>query len=84
LLEHHPQKMGVWLVFNKKTSGLPYFSYDEHVQEALCFGWVDSKPGKFDKLRSMRYYSPRKAKSGWSKPNKIRILRLLEQGLMMP
>jgi uncharacterized protein YdeI (YjbR/CyaY-like superfamily) len=84
LLEHHDQNSGVWLVFNKKTSGLPYYSYNDQVEEALCFGWVDSKPGKFDELRSMLYFAPRKAKSGWSKPNKERIARLLEQGLMMP
>jgi uncharacterized protein YdeI (YjbR/CyaY-like superfamily) len=84
LLEHHDQNSGVWLVFNKKTSGLPYYSYNDQVEEALCFGWVDSKPGKFDELRSMLYFAPRKAKSGWSKPNKIRIAHLLEKGLMMP
>jgi uncharacterized protein YdeI (YjbR/CyaY-like superfamily) len=84
LLEHFEQKTGVRLVFNKKASGLPYFSYNDQVEEALCFGWVDSKPGKFDGLRSMLYFAPRKAKSGWSKPNKERIVRLLEQGLMMP
>ncbi len=84
LLEHHGQNLGVWLVFNKKTSGLPYYSYNDQVEEALCLGWVDSKPGKFDQHRSMLYFAPRKAKSGWSKPNKIRIVWLLEQGLMMP
>ena len=84
LLEHHNNSSGVWLVFNKKTSGLPYLSYDEQVEEALCFGWVDSKPGKFDDQRSMLYFAPRKAKSGWSKPNKERIARLIEQGLMTP
>ena len=84
LLEHHEQKMGVKLVFDKKSSGSRQLSYNDQVEEALCFGWVDSKPGKFDEHRSMLYFSPRKAKSGWSKPNKERIARLLEQGLMMP
>jgi uncharacterized protein YdeI (YjbR/CyaY-like superfamily) len=83
LLEHHAKSAGVWLVFNKKTSGLPFFSYEERVQEALCFGWIDSKPGKFDELRSMLYFTPRKAKSGWSRVNKQHIVKLLEQGLMM-
>jgi uncharacterized protein YdeI (YjbR/CyaY-like superfamily) len=82
LLEHHDQDSGVWLVFNKKASGLPYFSYNDQVEEALCFGWVDSKPGRFDEFRSMLYFAPRKAKSGWSKPNKERIERLLEADLM--
>jgi uncharacterized protein YdeI (YjbR/CyaY-like superfamily) len=84
LLEHHVQKTGVNLVFNKKSSGSRRLSYNDQVEEALCFGWVDSKPGKIDEHHSMLYFSPRKAKSGWSKPNKERIERLLEQGLMMP
>ena len=84
LTEHHTRDTGIWLVFNKKTSGLRFFSYEERVREALCFGWIDSKPGKFDEQRSRLYFTPRKAKSGWSKVNKEHLLRLLEQGLMMP
>ena len=84
LLEHFEQKTGVRLVFDKKSSGSRQLSYNDQVEEALCFGWVDSKPGKFDEHHSMLYFSPRKAKSGWSKPNKERIVRLLEQGLIMP
>ncbi len=84
LLEHHGQSTGVKLVFDKKSSGSRLLSYNDQVEEALCFGWVDSKPGKFDEHRSILYFSPRKAKSGWSKPNKERIARLLELGLMMP
>ena len=81
---NHARSGGVWLVFNKKTSGKPYLSYDEQVEEALCFGWVDSKGGKLDEERSMLYFAPRKPGSGWSKPNKERIRRLLEAGLMAP
>jgi uncharacterized protein YdeI (YjbR/CyaY-like superfamily) len=84
LNDHFEQKTGVRLVFDKKSSGSRALSYNDQVEEALCFGWVDSKPGKFDEHRSMLYFSPRKAKSGWSKPNKERIARLLELGLMMP
>ncbi len=83
LLEHQDQETGVRLVFDKKSSGSRPLSYNDQVEEALCFGWVDSKPGKFDLHHSMLYFSPRKARSGWSKPNKERIARLLEQGLMM-
>jgi uncharacterized protein YdeI (YjbR/CyaY-like superfamily) len=84
LEENHASSSSVWLVFNKKTSGLPHVSYDESVEEALCFGWVDSKPGKVDDTRSKLYFAPRKGKSGWSKPNKERVERLLEAGLMRP
>jgi uncharacterized protein YdeI (YjbR/CyaY-like superfamily) len=58
--------------------------YGESVEDALCFGWVDSTAGTVDELRSMRYYAPRKPKSGWAKPNKERITKLLEAGLMRP
>jgi uncharacterized protein YdeI (YjbR/CyaY-like superfamily) len=84
-LEHnHQTSSGIWLVTFKKKSGQRYLSYGESVEEALCFGWVDSKPGKLDDLRSMLYFAPRKAKSGWARPNKERIVRLLEAGLMRP
>ncbi|NJK43300.1 MAG: hypothetical protein HC933_02705 [Pleurocapsa sp. SU_196_0] len=84
LEENHASSSGAWLVFNKKTSGLPHVSYDESVEEALCFGWVDSKPGKVDDTRSKLYFAPRKGKSGWSKPNKERVERLIEAKLMRP
>jgi uncharacterized protein YdeI (YjbR/CyaY-like superfamily) len=82
LAAHHATSKGVWLVFNKKASGKSHLSYDEQVEEALCFGWVDSKPGKLDEERSMLYFAPRKPGSGWSKPNKERVERLIKAGLM--
>lgn len=82
LTENHRTATGVWLVFYKKGSGKPYLSYDEAVEEALCFGWIDSKPGKLDDERSMQYYAPRKPKSNWSKINKERVERLTAAGLM--
>lgn len=82
LTENHRTATGVWLVFYKKSSGKPHLSYEEAVEEALCFGWIDSKPGKLDDERSMQYYSPRKPKSNWSKINKERVERLTAAGLM--
>ena len=79
---NHATVSGIWLVFNKKSSGLPHIPYEEDVEEALCFGWVDSKPAKVDDVRSSLYYSPRKPKSGWARTNKIRVARLLEESLM--
>jgi uncharacterized protein YdeI (YjbR/CyaY-like superfamily) len=84
LEQNHATSSGVWLVTFKKNSGQPALIYGDSVEEALCFGWVDSKPGKLDELRSMLYFAPRKPKSGWAKPNKERIVRLLEDGLMQP
>jgi uncharacterized protein YdeI (YjbR/CyaY-like superfamily) len=75
---------GIWLVSFKKATGLPRVEYEEAVEEALCFGWVDSKPSKLDDQRTMLWFAPRKARSGWSKPNKDRVERMIAQGLMMP
>jgi uncharacterized protein YdeI (YjbR/CyaY-like superfamily) len=84
LEQHHERAAGVWLVSYKQGTGKPYVSYDEAVEEALCFGWVDSKPGKLDDERAMRYFAPRKARSGWSRLNKARVERLQAAGLMAP
>jgi len=84
LTAHHTQTEGVWLVSFKKATGKPRMEYDEAVEEALCFGWVDSKGNKLDEERSLLYFAPRKGGSGWSKPNKERVERLIAAGLMMP
>ncbi|MGL6342663.1 MAG: YdeI/OmpD-associated family protein [Waterburya sp.] len=84
LESNHSQSLGIWLVTYKKNSGMPYLPYNDIVEEALCFGWIDSLARKLDEQRTMLYVSPRKAKSNWSKANKERIAKLLEQGLMTP
>jgi uncharacterized protein YdeI (YjbR/CyaY-like superfamily) len=82
LAKHHGRAEGVWLITYKKATGKPRIEYDEAVEEALCFGWVDSKPGKVDEERSKLWFAPRKARSGWSRPNKERIARLIAAGSM--
>lgn len=84
LIQNHTRPEGVWLIRYKKATGKPFLDYEEAVEEALCFGWIDSKPNKLDEERSLLWIAPRKAGSGWSKPNKERIERLLAAGLMMP
>lgn len=84
LAANHASASGVWAISYKKAANKRIVSYDELVEEALCFGWVDSKGGKLDDLRSMLYFAPRKGGSGWSKPNKARIERMLAAGMMMP
>jgi uncharacterized protein YdeI (YjbR/CyaY-like superfamily) len=59
-------------------------TYDEWVEEALCFGWIDSKPRSLDEDRSMLWFAPRKAGTGWSRLNKARVARAIESGRMMP
>src|SRR5215207_10657148 len=84
LEQNHTRPNGVWMISYKKAVGKPYVTYDEAVEEALCFGWIDSKGNKLDDERSLLWFAPRKAKTGWSKPNKERIERMLATGQMMP
>ena len=84
LADHHASAPGVWLVYFKKASGQPSVSYPEAVEEALCFGWIDSLPRKLDAERSQLLFTPRQPKSGWSKANKERLVRLEAAGRLMP
>jgi len=84
LTQNHTRTEGIWLISYKKATGKPRFEYDEAVEEALCFGWIDSKANKLDDERSMLWFSPRKAKTGWSRPNKVRIEKLIQAGRMAP
>jgi uncharacterized protein YdeI (YjbR/CyaY-like superfamily) len=84
LADNHARVAGVWLITYKKAAGKPRIEYEEAVEEALCFGWVDSKPGKLDDERTMLYFAPRKPGSGWARPNKERVERLLAAGLIEP
>ncbi len=84
LKQHHTRTEGVWLISYKKATGKPVLAYEEAVEEALCFGWIDSKANKLDEERSMRWFSPRKTGTGWSRPNKERVERLMQAGLITP
>ena len=81
---HHGRSTGVWFVSFKRATGLARMSYDAAVEEALCFGWIDSKPRKLDEERTMLYFAPRRPGSGWSRPNKERVARLEAAGRMAP
>lgn len=84
LESHHTRAEGVWLVSYKKATGKPRVEYEESVEEALCFGWIDSKVNKLDEERSMLWFAPRRPGTGWSRPNKARVERMLAAGLMQP
>ncbi len=84
LEQNHTRTAGVWLITYKKVTGQPRVEYDDAVEEALCFGWIDSKPNKLDDERSMLWFAPRKPGTGWSKPNKERVERMIAAGLMAP
>jgi uncharacterized protein YdeI (YjbR/CyaY-like superfamily) len=72
----------VWLVFWRQGAGRRGLTYEEAVQEALCFGWIDGQAAKLDDQRTMLRFSPRKRGSGWARTNKVRVERLLAEGLM--
>lgn len=82
LAEHHASHAAIWLVYDKQRAGVRGLSYDEIVEEALCFGWIDSVAGRVSEDRAKLYFSPRKPKSVWSALNKRRVASLLERGLM--
>jgi uncharacterized protein YdeI (YjbR/CyaY-like superfamily) len=84
LAAHHDRGHGVWLVTWRAGSAGPKITYEESVEQALCFGWVDSKGRALDAERTMLWFAPRKARSGWSRPNKQRVERLFAAGLMEP
>ena len=84
LAENSGVSDGVWLVSWKSGTGRPRMTYDEAVTEALAWGWVDSRAGTLDADRSMLWYAPRKPGSGWSRPNKERVARLVADGRMQP
>lgn len=72
----------VWLVYYKKQTGKPSISYDDSVEEALCFGWVDSIIRKIDDEKYARKFTPRKIKSRWSTANKKRVEKMIREGKM--
>jgi uncharacterized protein YdeI (YjbR/CyaY-like superfamily) len=84
LADNHGRAEGIWLVTYKKATGKPRVDYEDAVTEALCFGWIDSKGNKLDDERSLLWFAPRKSGSGWSRPNKERIDRMLAAGRMTP
>lgn len=84
LSRNHTRTEGIWVISFKKASGKPRLEYDQAVEEALCFGWVDSKPNKLDKERAMLWFAPRKVGTGWSRLNKSRVEKLVALGLMTP
>lgn len=82
--KNHTRNEGIWLISYKKATGEARVDYDESVEEALCFGWIDSKGNKLDEERTMLWFAPRRAGTGWSKLNKDRVEKLIRAGLIAP
>ncbi len=84
LEENHSSKQSVWLIYYKKKSNISTLSWSEAVDEALCFGWIDSTAKPIDDEKYKQFFTRRKPKSVWSKVNKEKVQRLIDQGLMTP
>jgi uncharacterized protein YdeI (YjbR/CyaY-like superfamily) len=82
LKRNHRTKQSIWLVYYKKKTNLPTVTYSGAVDEALCFGWIDSTKRPIDEDSFMQFFCKRKPKSGWSKVNKEKVERLVADGLM--
>ncbi|HEU4915102.1 MAG TPA: YdeI/OmpD-associated family protein [Acidimicrobiia bacterium] len=82
LAGHGGREEGLWVVYRKKSSELEGPLYDDLVEEALCFGWIDSRVQRVDDERRMQWFSPRRRGGVWSSLNKTRVERLIEDGLM--
>lgn len=82
LEENHLNAQAVWLVNYRKSSGKDTITWSESVDVALCYGWIDSKKIKIDDEKTHQFFCKRKAKSTWSKINKDKVEKLIEQGLM--
>ena len=84
LTEHHASSSGVWLKIAKKASGARSVSYPEALEVALCFGWIDGQGNKLDDGHWLQRFTPRRARSRWSKRNVGLATALIERGEMKP
>jgi len=82
LSENHAESAGIWMVFYKKATSKPTIPYDAAVEEALCFGWIDSIIKRIDDEKYVRKFTPRKDKSDWSALNKKRVAEMIKAGRM--
>jgi uncharacterized protein YdeI (YjbR/CyaY-like superfamily) len=84
LEKNHQKEKSVWLIIYKKETNISSVYYPQAVDHALCYGWIDSKPNKRDDESYYQFFAKRNPKSKWSKVNKEKVKRLIEEGLMQP
>jgi len=82
--EHHGESPGVWLVLHKKGGSVTTLTYDQALDEALCFGWIDGQVGRRDDASFRLRFTPRKPRSRWSARNVDHVARLVAAGRMQP
>lgn len=84
LSEHQKASPGIWIRLYKVRSGIPSITYEEALETALCFGWIDGQKKAFDKESWLQKFTPRRPKSIWSKRNRQIVERLYASGMMKP
>ena len=84
LAKHYDKEKEVWLIYPKKASGKPRIPYNDAVEEALCFGWIDSTVKRIDENSYAQRFSPRNSKSKYSQANKERLRELVRRGMILP
>lgn len=77
--DQHQSKKEIWLIFDYKSTVKPTIFFEDAVEEAICFGWIDSQQNRMDDERFIRRFSPRRQQSSWSKYNKMRTLKMLRE-----
>ena len=84
LSENYDKEKEIWLVYPKKASGKPRILYNDAVEEALCFGWIDSTAKRIDENSYAQRFSPRNPKTPYSESNKQRLRKLVKEGKVIP
>lgn len=84
LASHHARAKGIWIAYYKKGTGKTSVTYEEALQEALAYGWIDSTVRRLDEERYAQKYTPRSPRSAWSRANKARVDKLIAEGRMAP
>jgi uncharacterized protein YdeI (YjbR/CyaY-like superfamily) len=82
LSRHHADTQEIWVVYYKKGSGRTGIGYEESVEEALCFGWIDGQNRTLDEKRFAGRFTPRRPRSSWSESNRTRVRKLMAEGRM--
>jgi len=84
LAKEHEKSTGIWLKIAKKATGISTVTYDEALEVALCYGWIDGQRGSFDDKYFLQRFTPRRPKSIWSKINVEKVKKLIKAGKMKP
>jgi uncharacterized protein YdeI (YjbR/CyaY-like superfamily) len=84
LAEHHDQADGIWVKLAKKGTSVPSVTYDQALDAALCYGWIDGQSRRLDETWYLQRFTPRRARSMWSKRNREKVAALIEAGRMQP